>query len=89
MTERKLRSRSFSIVRDVDKIGQETPFTETEASDTGKETELDRGIVEVDEEINSVTDRQIKPSSDSSNTSVMSARQFQKFISTVQKCLEI
>jgi hypothetical protein len=40
MTERTLRIRNFSFVRDVDEAGQETPFTETEASDTGKETEL-------------------------------------------------
>jgi hypothetical protein len=73
MTERTLRSRSFSSVRNVDEAGQETSFTETEANDASQETEIERTIIEVNEEINSVTDRQGRAHSDSSNNVVMSA----------------
>jgi hypothetical protein len=53
-TERKLRSRSFSLIRDVDEAGPETSFMETEANNASQETKLDRTIVEVNEEENSV-----------------------------------
>ena len=85
MMERTLHSRSFSLVRNVDEADQETSFVETEANNASQETELDRTIVEVNEDINSVTDRQVRAHSDSSNNVVMSADQFHKFMSTVRK----
>jgi len=57
MTERRLGSRSHSLVREVDETGQETCCIETEASNTRQETELDRTMFEVNEEVSSVTDR--------------------------------
>ena len=84
MTERKLRSKSFSLVRDVDEAGPETCFMEAGANNTSQETEMDRTIVEVNEEIKSVNDRQVKDTSDSSNN-VMSASQFQESMGTVMK----
>ena len=72
-------------MRDVDEAGQERSFMETEANNASQETELDRTIVEVNEDINSVTDRQVRAHSDSSNNVVMSASQFHEFISTVRK----
>jgi len=59
MTERTLRSRSFSLVREIDEAGQETSFVETDANNANQETELDRTIVEMNEDINTVTDGQI------------------------------
>jgi phage host-nuclease inhibitor protein Gam len=85
MTERKLRSRSFSLVRDVDEAGQETSLIEAEANNVSQETELDRTIVKVNEETNSVTDRQVKGHSDTSNNVVISASQFHEFMNTVIK----
>ena len=81
MTERKLRSRSFSLVRDVETC-QETFFMEAEANNASQETEINGTIVELNEEVNSVTDRQVKGHSDSSNNVVMSANQF---MSTLMK----
>jgi len=72
MTERKLPRRSFSLVRDVETC-QEMFFTEAKANNESEETEIDGGIVELHEEVNSVTDRQVKGHSDSNNTVVMSA----------------
>ena len=85
MTERTLRSRSISLVRDVDEAGQERSFMETEANNASQETELDRTIVEVNEDMNSVTNRQVRAHSDSSNNVVMSADQFHKVMSIVRK----
>jgi hypothetical protein len=85
MTERTLHSTSFSLVRDVDEGGQETSFMETEANNASQETELDRTTVEVNERVNSVTDRQVRGHSDSSNNVVISASQFHEFMSTVMK----
>ena len=85
MTERKLRSRSFSLVRDVDELCQETVFMEGEANNISQETELDGAIVELNGEVNSVTDRQVGGHSDSSNNVVISANQFHEFMSTVLK----
>ena len=79
-----LRSRSFSLLRDGDEACQETFSTETEVNDASQETELDGAIVEQNEEVNSVTDRQMKGHSDSSNN-VLSANQFHEFMSTVMK----
>jgi hypothetical protein len=84
MMERKLRSRSFSLVRDVETC-QETFFLEAKANNASQETEIDGAIVELNEEVNSVTDRQVKGHSDSSNTVAMSANQFHEFMSTVMK----
>ena len=64
MTERKLRSRSFSLVRGVDEPCQETVFMEGEANNASQETELDGAIVELNGEVNIVTDRQVKGHSD-------------------------
>jgi len=85
MTERKLRSRSYYLVRDIDEACQETFFMEAEANNASHETELDGTIVELNEEVNNVTDRQMKGHSDSSNNVVMSANQFHEFMSTVMK----
>jgi len=56
MTERKLRSKSFSLVRDVENC-QETLFVEAEANNARQETEINGAVVELNEEINSVTDK--------------------------------
>jgi len=56
---------------------------EAEVNDACHETELDGAIVELIEEVNSVTDRQMKGHSDSSNNVAMSANQFHDFMSTV------
>jgi hypothetical protein len=85
MTERRLRSRSLSLVRDVDEAGQETSLIEAEAINASQETELDRTIVEVNEEINSITDRQVKGHSDASNKVEISASQFSEFMSNLMK----
>jgi len=85
MTERTLRSMSFSLVRIVDEASQEASFVETEANNANQETELDRTIVEVNEDMNSVTNRQVRAHSDSSNNVVMSADQFHKVMSIVRK----
>jgi len=82
MMERKLRSRSFSLERDVETC-QETFSMEVEADNASQGTEKDGAIVELNEEVNSVTDRQVKSYSDSSNNIVMSANPFHNFISTV------
>jgi hypothetical protein len=71
MAERKLRSRSRSLVRDFDEAGEDT--------------ELGGTKVEENEEVHGVTDRQVKGHSDSSNNVVMSATQFHEFMSTVMK----
>jgi len=47
MTESKLRTTSISLIRDVDKAGQETSFMEYETNNGNQETELDRNINEV------------------------------------------
>jgi hypothetical protein len=52
------------------------------AYNASRETELDKTIVEVNEEMNSVIDRQVKSHSDSSNN-VMSASQFLGFMSVI------
>jgi hypothetical protein len=57
---------------------------EAEANNASQETELDGTIVEPNEEVNSVTDRQVKGHSDSGNN-VMSASQFHELMSTVMK----
>jgi hypothetical protein len=49
MTERRLRGRSLSLVREVDEAGQKTGFVETEANNTRRETELDRTMFEANE----------------------------------------
>ena len=85
MTESALRSRSLSLVRDVDEAGQEMPCMEAETNNVSQETELDRTIVKVNEEVNRVTDRHVKGHSDSSNNVVMSASQFHEFLNTVMK----
>jgi transcriptional regulator of met regulon len=85
MMERKLHSRSFSLVRDVDAAGLVTSFMRAEANNASQETELDRTIVELNEEVNSVNDRQVNSHSDSSNNVIMSESQFHKFMSTVMK----
>jgi len=64
MMERKLQSRTFSLLRDVDEACQETFSMEAEVNDTSHETELDGAIVELNEEVNGVTDRQMKGHSD-------------------------
>jgi len=58
---------------------------EAEANNASQETELNGAIVELNEEINSVTDMQVKGHSNSSNNVVMSANQFHEFMSTVMK----
>jgi len=45
MTERKLRSRSLSLVRDIDEAGPETSLMEAEVNNASQETELDRTTV--------------------------------------------
>ena len=85
MMERTLHSRSFSLVRNVDEADQETSFVETEANNASQVTELNRTIVEVNEDINSVTDRQVRAHCDSGNNVVTSGDQFHKFMSTVRK----
>jgi len=85
MMERKLWNRTFSLVRDVDEACQETFSMEAKVNDASHETELDGAIVELNEEVNSVTDRQMKGHSDSSNNVVMLANQFHEFMSTVMK----
>ena len=85
MTERKLRSRSFALVRDDDEACPETFFIEAEANNASQETELDGAIVELIAKVNSVTDRQVKGHSNRSNNVVMSANQFHEFMSTVMK----
>jgi len=45
MTERKLRSRSLSLVRGINEAGLETSFMEAEANTASQETELDRTTV--------------------------------------------
>jgi len=72
-------------VRDVDEAGQERSFMETEANNASQETELDRTIVEVNEEVNSVTDSQVRGHSDSSINVLISASQFHESMSTVMK----
>jgi len=76
MMERKLRSRTFSLVRDVDEACQETFPMEDEVNDASHETELDGATVELNEEVNIVTVRQMKGHSDLSNNVIMSANQF-------------
>ena len=88
MMERKLCSRSFSLVRDIDEAGPEMCFMEAEAYNANQDPELDRTIVEVNEEINSAIDRQVKNSSDSSNNVIMSTSQFPDFMSAVMKGLD-
>ena len=85
MTERKLRSRNFSLVRDGDEACQKTIFVEAEVNDASHETEPNGPLVELNEGVHSVTDRQMKGHSDSSNNGVMSANQFHEFMSTVMK----
>jgi hypothetical protein len=80
MTGRRLHSRSFSLVRDVDEAGQEKFLIEAEANNASQVTELDRNIVEVNEKINSATDRQVKGYSDASDNVVISASQFHEFM---------
>ena len=80
-----MRSRSFSLVRDVDEPCQETVFMEGEANNISQETELDGTIVELNGEVDSVTDRQVGGHSDSSNDVIISANQFHEFMSTVLK----
>jgi hypothetical protein len=67
------------------KLAKKLFFMETEANNVSQETELERTSVEVNEDINSVTDRQVRAHSDSSNNVVMSASQFHEFMSTVRK----
>jgi len=84
MTERKLRNRSFSLVGDVETC-QETFFMEAEINGARQETEINGAIVELNEEVNIVTHRQVKGHSDSSNNVVMAPNQFHEFMSTVMK----
>jgi len=60
MVERKLCRMSYSLVRDVEEISSETCCTEAEANNASQETELDRSVVEIDEEMNTDTVGQIK-----------------------------
>jgi hypothetical protein len=83
MMERTLLSRSLSLVRDVDEAGLETSCMEAEANNASQEAEICRIIVEVNEEVNVVTDRHVKGHFDSSNNVVMSTSQFHEFTSTV------
>jgi hypothetical protein len=83
MAERKL-----PFVRDFDEAGQETSCMEAEANNASQETELDGTIVELNEEVNSVTDRQVKGHSVSGNNVIMSASQFHEFMSTIMKEFE-
>src|SRR5215475_1395762 len=85
MTERTLRSKSVSIVRGVDELVQEIPVIGTDARETGKENELDRTRVEANVDINIETVRQEMAHTNSSDTAVMLARQFQEFMITVRK----
>ena len=73
------------LVRDIDEAGAESCCMKAEANNARLETELDRTTVEVNEEVNSFTDRQMRGHSDSSNNVVMSASQFHEFMSTVMK----
>jgi DNA helicase TIP49 (TBP-interacting protein) len=79
MTEKKLRSRSFYSVKDFETC-QDTFFMEVDAYNANQETEIDGAIVELNEEVNSVTDRQVKGHSDSGNNVVMSGILFHEFI---------
>jgi hypothetical protein len=72
-------------VRDIDEAGPGTSFMEAVANNASQETELDRTTGEVNEEVNSFIDRQVRSHSDSSNNVVMSASQFHEFMSTVMK----
>jgi len=58
---------------------------EGEANNISQETELDGTIVELNGEVDSVTDRQVGGHSDSSNDVIISANQFHEFMSTVLK----
>ena len=69
MAERQLRSRSYSVARDVDGVQLES--------------ERDRASINVDEEQNSLTDRRMDSHDESSNNVVISANQFHEFMSAV------
>jgi uncharacterized protein (UPF0210 family) len=58
---------------------------ESETNNASQETELDRAIVETNVEMNNGLDRHVKDSSNSSDNVVMSAIQFQEFMSNVMK----
>jgi hypothetical protein len=58
---------------------------ESEPNNASQETELDKAIVETNDEMNNDVDRLGKDSSNSSDNVVMSARQFQEFMSNVMK----
>jgi hypothetical protein len=57
MVDRKWRRKSVSLVRDVEESSSETFCMEAEANNASKETELDRTIVEINEEMNTDIDR--------------------------------
>jgi hypothetical protein len=73
MADRQLLSRSRSLAREVDSLRQET--------------ERDRASVEVDEELNNVTDRRLERHDELRND-VISASQFGQFMSEVMKQFE-
>ena len=52
MVEKKVHGMSFSLIRDVEDSSSETCCTVAEANNASQETELDRTIVEIDEEMN-------------------------------------
>jgi hypothetical protein len=74
MAERQLRSGSYSLARDVDEVTLKS--------------ERDRAGIEVNDELNSATDKQWEGHDESSNNVVMSASQFREFMNTVMKEFE-
>jgi hypothetical protein len=81
MAERKLRIRSVSLGRDVDEGGSETSHIEAESNNPSQVAEIcSHSFV-----VNSVNDRQVDGHSDHSNIVVISANQFQEFMSIVMK----
>ena len=66
MAGKKLRSRSVSSGRNIDKVGSESSRTETESLNPGSETQVDGASVEID----SVNDRPVDSHYDSSNNAV-------------------
>ena len=81
MAGKKLRSRSVSSGRNIDKVGSESSRPETESLNPGSETQLDGDSVEID----GVNDRPVSGHCGSGNNGGVSASQLQEFMNTVMK----
>jgi hypothetical protein len=79
MAGRKLKSRSVSLGRYIDKVSAEQSQSEPEPLDPGAEAEL------ASVEINSANDRALNVYCESNDSGGLSANQFQDFMSTVMK----